>query len=119
MGSIWGGTKTVKKVDRQVKNIASAPRRSVQRETGNASGVASGHSKSGNAQKAGSIGGREEECKCGGKCRSSVTRYDTRIVAVITIINTRDVGCTCGYCTMDCTFCGRSNGGGVYADRDT
>lgn len=73
MGSIWGGTKTVKKVDRPVKNIASAPRRSVQRETGNASGVASGHSKSGNAQKAGSIGGREEECKCGGKCRSSVT----------------------------------------------
>jgi RHS repeat-associated protein len=180
MGSIWGGTKTVKKVDKPVKNIASFQRKSVQRETGNASGVASGHSKGGSTswfgkwafprrkpagiwfhgQQGREHGGRgygktgrdvggdweakadlqdtacasvkrtvqfaivytgtdESKCRCNGDSGSFVTRYDTRIVAVITLINTRDAGCTCGYCTMDCAFCGRSNGGGVFADRDT
>ena len=49
MGSVFNSTKTVKKIDKPVKNIASFQRKSVQRETGNASGVASGYSKGGNA----------------------------------------------------------------------
>jgi hypothetical protein len=39
----------VKKVDQPVKNIASSPKKATQRETGNASGTASGQSKGGNA----------------------------------------------------------------------
>ena len=49
MGSVFGGTNTKQKVDRPVKDAASFQRKSVQRETGNASGAVSGHSKGGNA----------------------------------------------------------------------
>ena len=58
MGTIFDSTKTVKKVDEPVKHVASAPRRSMQRETGNASGAASGHSKGGNAQASDSAGNK-------------------------------------------------------------
>ena len=57
-GRDWHSHEYKADVNQPVKNIASSPKRATQRETGNKSGAASGHSKGGNAQKAGSIGGK-------------------------------------------------------------
>ena len=71
MGSVFNSTKTVKKIDKPAKNIASFQRKSVQRETGSltgrtfdgsqggsASGSTDGHSKGGNRQTSGSTGNK-------------------------------------------------------------
>ncbi len=80
MGSIWGGTKTVKKVDKPVKNIASTPRRSIQRETGNVSGAASGHSRGGSTPSSASghsQGGNRQASGSTGNKAGSMAAVDT------------------------------------------
>ena len=70
----------MKKVDKPVKNIASTPRRSIQRETGNVSGAASGHSRGGSTPSSASghsQGGNRQASGSTGNKAGSMAAVDT------------------------------------------